>query len=71
MWKSKIYGADKHCRMLVENGLSEELSGAPDALFDFHTDENRPVRLEPTQHTVGVGPVAHNTGSALVLDVGL
>ena len=35
--QTRSHGADKHCRMLVENGLSEELSGAPDALFDFHT----------------------------------
>ena len=44
MWKSKFYGAfvlNHIGRAIAEKRLSEELSGAPDALVDFHCSDIR------------------------------
>ena len=54
----------QHGRAIAENGLSEELSGAPDTLVDFHTGPAncRPTNSRPTNGRPGRGAGSGRTG---------
>ena len=45
-WGSAIARFGQHGRVFAENGLSEELSGAPDTLVDFHTGAEHAGELD-------------------------